>query len=515
MASHPKTFLIVLDGFGDGKDYPFNAIKNAKMPFYRELCSKFPRSQLLTCGEAVGLPAGIMGNSEVGHTNIGAGRIVYQELTRINRDIRNGDFKNNKEIIQTIDAAASKGGRVHLLGLLSDAGVHSHTDHLKALLEMIHPKVPATIHIFSDGRDTPPTSVLKYINELGEVLKKYPGTVFGSLSGRYFAMDRDQRWDRVEKAWKVLVGESTPYSFQDENGVKAAFKAAKESIDRNVTDEFIEPVLFNPKSGRATIEDGDAILFYNFRSDRARELTRAFTENNFSGFTIKKRPKLSRFLCFTQYDKNFGLPVAFLPQNLDHILPDVFSENKLKQFRIAETEKYAHVTFFFNGGRELVYPGEDRVLIPSPKDVATYDLKPEMSAPEVTAKLTETLKAAQHEFVLVNYANPDMIGHTGNYDAAIKAMQVVDDCLNKTVSTALNSDYTVMITADHGNIEEMRDEHDHPHTQHTLNPVPFHFISKTLKPKCNDGVLADIAPTILKVMGLPIPKEMTGKVLIK
>ncbi len=511
----PKVFLIILDGFGDGKDYPFNAIKNAKMPFYKDLSRSFPRSQLITCGEAVGLPAGVMGNSEVGHTNIGAGRVVFQELTRINRDIRNGDFKSNKEILMTIEAAKSKKGRVHLLGLLSDAGVHSHTAHLKALLEMIHPKCSTTIHIFSDGRDTPPTSVLKYIKELGEILKAFPGTVIGSLSGRYFAMDRDQRRDHAEKAWKALLGEIPSHPNLNGNGIEAAVQVAQASIDRGVTDEFIEPVHFDPKEGHSKISDGDAVIFYNFRSDRARELTRAFTEDAFSGFQIKSRPKLSRYLCFTQYDRKFKLPVAFLPQNLNHILPDIFCAKHLKQFRIAETEKYAHVTFFFNGGREQVYDGEDRVLIPSPKDVATYDLKPEMSAPEVTTQLVSRLEKAAHEFVLVNYANPDMVGHTGNYEAAVKAMSVIDDCLKKTVTAALNSDYTVMITADHGNIEEMRDEHNHPHTQHTLNPVPFHFISKSLKPKLNDGVLADIAPTILKTMGIDIPKEMTGKILIR
>lgn len=514
-ATTPKILLIVLDGFGDGKNYPFNAIKNAKMPFYRGIAAKFPRAQLLTCGEAVGLPPGVMGNSEVGHTNMGAGRVVYQELTRINRDIRNGDFRRNEEITATVEAAARSGGRVHLLGLLSDAGVHAHIDHLKALVAAASEKAPVTIHVFTDGRDTPPTSSLKYVRELEEFLKAHPHAVVGSLSGRYYAMDRDHRWDRVELAHRALTGAATAHPLKTGNGIDAAIEALRDSHAKNVTDEFVVPSRFEPEAGRGFIADGDAVVFANFRADRARELTRALTEDGFAGFKRDKFPRLSRFLCFTRYDKTLALPVAFPPQNPGKIFPELLEQNGLRQFRIAETEKYAHVTFFFNGGREQVFTGEERALIPSPRDVATYDLKPEMSAPEVTEKLSLRLKEARDHFVLVNYANPDMVGHTGNYEAAVKAMETVDRCLNIAVTTALSAGYEVIITADHGNIEEMRDEHDQPHTQHTLNPVPVHYLSKRFKYALGDGVLADLAPTMLEIMGLPKPAEMTGTSLLK
>lgn len=510
----PKVFLIILDGFGDGKHSPYNAIQNAHMPFYKGISLKFPRAQLITCGEAVGLPPGVMGNSEVGHMNMGAGRIVYQELTRINKAIADGEFVRNKVLQSAIEAAKKSGGRLHLMGLLSDAGVHSHLSHLKALIQMANEKVPVTIHAFTDGRDTPPTSSARYLKELGEFLRGHPSVVIGSVSGRYYAMDRDNRWDRVEKAWKTLVGQCDPYAYHKGNGVGAALKVIEESYAKEVTDEFILPTRFEPEAGRGHIVDGDAVIFFNFRADRARELTRAFTEKNFKSFDAKNRPKLSSYVCLTQYDKTFELPAAFMPQNLSHILPDVLAENGLKQFRIAETEKYAHVTFFFNGGREQPYPLEDRVLIPSPKDVPTYDLKPEMSAFEVADKAAERLSQADCSFVLLNFANPDMVGHTGNYDAAVKALVAVDKCLDKTISAALKADYDVIITADHGNIEEMRDDHDQPHTQHTLNPVPLHYLSKKFKYRVRDGILSDIAPTVLEIMGLPQPREMTSRSLL-
>lgn len=503
----PKTLLIVLDGFGEGKDYPFNAIKNAKMPFYREISKKFPRAQLLTCGEAVGLPPGVMGNSEVGHMNMGAGRIVYQELTRINRDIRNGDFARNAEILNAVKAAEKSGGRIHLFGLLSDAGVHSHTDHLKTLLEICSAKAPVTVHPFTDGRDTPPGSAEGFLKELVSLAEKFPGTVIGSLCGRYYAMDRDNRWERVELAYDAITGAIPADS-------ATPMQALKNSYDKNVSDEFVVPVRFDSPVGRGTVEDGDVMIFFNFRGDRAREITRAFTESNFDGFKRKKTVKLAHYLCFTQYDKKLPLPVAFLPQNLQNIFPDVLAANSLSQFRIAETEKYAHVTFFFNGGREAVYPGEERYLVASPKDVATYDLKPEMSAPEVTTELAKRLSSGKYDFSLVNFANPDMVGHTGNYGAAIKALECVDHCLDKVVTAALGQDYNIFITADHGNIEEMCDNHDEPHTQHTLNPVPVHFISKQFEYKIKDGILADLAPSLLEVMGLAQPSEMTGKSLL-
>lgn len=510
----PKVFLIVLDGFGDGPNTPHNAILNAHMPYYKELSKKFPRAQLMTCGEAVGLPAGVMGNSEVGHMNMGAGRIVYQELTRINKAIRDGEFKRNAEINKTIEAVQKAGGRLHLMGLLSDAGVHSHLDHLKALIELASEKVPVTVHVFTDGRDTPPTSGLGYTKQLGEFLQKYPGAVVGSVSGRYFAMDRDNRWDRVEKAYNAITGQSARHAQTKGNGLAAAVKVIEDSYAKEVTDEFIVPVSIEPEGGRGRVADGDGIVFYNFRADRARELTRAFTEDGFKEFDTGARPKLSRYLCLTQYDKNFPLPVAYPPQNLSHILPDILEENGLAQFRIAETEKYAHVTFFFNGGREKPYSHEDRLLIPSPKDVPTYDLKPEMSAFEVADAVTAKLQKGEAHFVLLNFANPDMVGHTGNYDAAVRALVAVDKCLDKVVSAALKSGYDVIITADHGNVEEMHDNHDEPHTQHTLNPVPVHYISNKHKYRIKDGILADLAPTILDIMGIQKPAEMTQKSLL-
>jgi 2,3-bisphosphoglycerate-independent phosphoglycerate mutase len=512
--SFPKVFLIVLDGFGDGKHSPFNAILNSHMPFYKTLSKTYPRAQLMTCGEAVGLPPGVMGNSEVGHMNMGAGRIVYQELSRINKAIRDGEFAQNPEILRAVQAVEKSGGRLHLMGLLSDAGVHSAMGHLKALIDVASKKVPITVHAFTDGRDTPPNSSPGYLRELGEYLRSHPSAVVGSVCGRYYAMDRDNRWDRVEKAWRALTGQMDAYPYTKGNGVGAALKVVEESYAKQVSDEFIVPTRFEPEAGRGHIADGDGVIFFNFRSDRARELTRAFTEPDFQGFKLGTRPKLASYLCMTQYDKTFNVAVAFPPQNLTHILPDVLAENHLKQFRIAETEKYAHVTFFFNGGREKLYPDEDRLLIPSPKDVPTYDLKPEMSAFEVADAVAKKLTQGDASFVLINFANPDMVGHTGNYDAAVKALDAVDKCLDKTVTAALKSGYDVLITSDHGNIEEMRDGHDHPHTQHTLNPVPLHYISNKFKYRVKDGVLADLAPTILEIMGIKQPREMTGHSLL-
>lgn len=511
---YPKVFLIVLDGFGDGKDSPHNAIQHAHMPFYKDISKKFPRAQLMTSGEAVGLPNAVMGNSEVGHMNMGAGRIVYQELTRINKAIRDKEFDRNPEFAKTIDAVKKSGGRLHLMGLLSDAGVHSHIEHLKALIRLASEKVPVTVHVFTDGRDTPPTSGERYVRALGEYLRQYPSAVIGSVSGRYYAMDRDNRWDRVEKAWRAITAQMDASPYKKGNGVGAALEVIKDSYAKSVTDEFILPTRFEPEAGRGHVVDGDGIIFFNFRSDRARELTRAFTEEKFTGFARPVVPKLARYLCLTQYDKTFSLPVAYPPQNLTHILPDVLAEHGLHQLRIAETEKYAHVTFFFNGGREAPYSHEDRILIPSPQDVPTYDLKPEMSAFQVTDAVVARLEKGDCQFVLLNYANPDMVGHTGNYDAAVKALIAVDRCLEKSITAAMKSGYDVIITADHGNVEEMCDGHDEPHTQHTLNPVPIHYISKTHKYRVKDGILADIAPTILDIMGIPKPNEMTRTSLL-
>jgi 2,3-bisphosphoglycerate-independent phosphoglycerate mutase len=392
--------------------------------------------------------------------------------------------------------------------------VHATLEHIEAIVDLASAKVPVTVHAFMDGRDTPPTSGLGYMKKLGEFLRKHPSSVVGSVGGRYYGMDRDNRWDRVEKAWKALTGQMDPYPYTHGNGVGAAVKVIEESYAKQVTDEFIVPVRFEPEAGRGHIADGDVVIFANFRADRARELTRAFTEPDFKEFNTGHRPKLAHYTSMTQYDKKFTVAVAFPPQNLTHILPDVLAEHHLKQFRIAETEKYAHVTFFFNGGREQPYPDESRILVPSPKDVPTYDLKPEMSAFEVADKVAAQLERGDTNFVLLNFANADMVGHTGNYDAAVKALVAIDKCLEKTVTAALKGGYSVLITADHGNIEEMHDDHDQPHTQHTLNPVPIHLISKDLKYRLQDGILADVAPTVLELLGLPKPSEMTQKSLL-
>lgn len=508
----PKVLLIVLDGFGDGKDYPFNAITHSRMPFYRSLTTRYPKAQLLTSGEAVGLPPGVMGNSEVGHMNMGAGRIVYQDLTRIDKSIREKQFQKNHGINATIQKVKLSRGRLHLFGLLSDAGVHSHLSHLKAILEMCEQEgVPAIVHAFTDGRDTPPQSGLQYAKALESFVNGLSLACIGSVSGRYFAMDRDQRWDRVAKAWSVLIGKAAPSSL-------SASAVIEKSYESGITDEFIEPTLLSsPRQSSSAVRDGDGIFFYNFRADRARQLTRAFTQKDFHDFETGQRPQLAAYLCMTEYDKTFGLPVAFPPQNLTQMLPDVLAAHHLKQFRIAETEKYAHVTFFFNGSREKPYEGEQRILIASPKDVPTYDLKPEMSAPEVTQRLVARIEKGEENFMLVNYANPDMVGHTGNYEAAIKALETIDACLEKVVTAAIQSHYSVFITADHGNVEEMRecDHLEQIHTQHTLNPVPVHFISADFHYKLREGgVLADIAPSILEIMGLEKPAEMSGKSLL-
>ena len=514
-----RAILIILDGFGIGKTSAFNAIGNAKMPFYREVLMKYPHSQLLTHGAAVGLPDGIMGNSEVGHTTMGAGRIIYQDLTRISKSIQDREFNRNMILRQTLEAGARATGRVHLMGLLSDGGVHSHMDHLLSLLDLcVELQVPQVfVHAFLDGRDTPPDSSPKYL----AMLQRHPAfgplgvgatkAFVASLSGRYFAMDRDQRWDRVEKAWNVLTGQTTPLQVSPLQAVQASYALGK-------TDEFVEPILLNPVGA---LREGDSVVFFNYRADRARELSEVISTDDFHGFTRKVRPKLSAFCGMTVYDRSLPLPAAFGPQNLDHIFGEWIDERHLRQFRIAETEKYAHVTFFFNGGRESQFPGEDRLVIPSPKDVPTYDLKPEMSAQQVAEEAERRILSGQYDFVLMNFANADMVGHTGNYEATVRAMETLDRCLARVVGAAEKNGYHVLLTADHGNAEEMCDHEGRPHTQHTLNPVPAIWVApqSAIAPQSSrialrDGGLQDIMPTLCDIMGLPLPREVTGKSLI-
>jgi 2,3-bisphosphoglycerate-independent phosphoglycerate mutase len=520
MPATSRSVLIVLDGFGIGKESPFNAVANAKMPFYGELLAKYPHSKLLTHGECVGLPDGVMGNSEVGHMTMGAGRIVYQDLTRISKAIRDKEFFQNPILRQTIDAGARATGRVHLMGLLSDGGVHSHIDHLFALLDLCAElRVPEVfVHCFTDGRDTPPTSSLAYMRRLIEhpaFRNDAPARArVGVISGRYFAMDRDKRWDRVAKAYLALTGQvpAAPAGTMPVQALEASHRNQK-------TDEFIEPVLLD---ATAAVRDGDSLVFFNYRSDRARELTEAFTRPDFAGFDRGKAPKLSAFCGMTVYDRNLNVPAAYPPQSLQNIFGEWLEKHSLRQFRIAETEKYAHVTFFFNAGREQPFQGEDRVLVPSPKDVPTYDLKPEMSADQVAVDAAERISRQAYDFVLMNFANADMVGHTGNYEAAVRACEALDRCLAQVVGAAERNGYHVLLTADHGNAEEMRAcDSSEIHTQHTLNPVPALWIppNSAVAPRrdrrpLRDGTLEDVMPTLCDVMGLPLPREVTGRSLL-
>lgn len=517
MLPSQKAVLIVLDGFGIGKDSPCNAIANGKMPFYKELISKYPHSQLITHGEAVGLPPGIMGNSEVGHMTMGAGRIIYQDLTRISKAIRDKEFSKNPVLRKTIEAGAARTGRVHLMGLLSDGGVHSTMEHLFALLELcVELKVPqVSVHCFLDGRDTPPDSSVKYLEQLlNHPSFKAAHATIATVMGRYYAMDRDKRWERVEQAYKVMTGQTAAFTTAEKG--PAVLASVKKSHENGKTDEFVEPTLLDPA---AAMKDGDSVVFFNFRSDRAREISHAMSEADFKDFDRGKGFKPSAYAGMTTYDKNLkNVAVAFGPQNLNHILGEWLEEKSIPQFRTAETEKYAHVTFFFNGGREAPFKGEDRVLIPSPRDVATYDLKPEMSALQVAQTAADHIALNKYGFVLMNFANADMVGHTGNYEAALKAMTTLDRCLSQVISTAEKSGYHVLLTADHGNAEEMCDAEGRPHTQHTLNPVPAIWVApntavapKKSRVAMKDGSLADVMPTLCHLMGLDTPREVTGK----
>ncbi len=513
----PKTkpvLLVVLDGWGIRKEREANAIAVAGTPSMDALVSEFPSTRLETSGLSVGLPEGQMGNSEVGHTNLGAGRIVYQDLVRINRAVEEGSFYSNDALLMACRRAKESGGALHLMGLVSDGGVHSHVDHLHACLELARREgvARAFVHAFMDGRDTPPRSGHGYMAELEKRLREKGYGKVATVSGRYYAMDRDKRWDRVALAFAALV-------HGDGHRASSGVAAMEASYGRGEGDEFVKPTVVVNGDGKpvASVRDGDAVLFFNFRADRAREITRAFTDPSFKDFDRRAAPRLSAWVCMSEYDKTFGLPVAFAPQDLTEIFPEIVSRAGLRQLRCAETEKYAHVTFFFNGGRETVYPNEDRILVPSPREVKTYDEKPEMSAREVTEKLVAALGTGQYGFALVNFANPDMVGHTGILDAAVKAVKVVDECLGRLWQAARKQGMAMLVTADHGNCELMTDPvTGQPHTAHTLNPVPFiladpDFRGAKLRAK---GVLADVAPTILQVMGLPQPREMKGLGLV-
>ena len=504
------TMLMILDGFGDNPNKDGNAIKLANTPNIDKLMKKYPNTDIYTSGKYVGLPDGQMGNSEVGHTNIGAGRIVYQELTRITKSIEDGDFFSNQELIAAIENCKKNNSKLHILGLVSDGGVHSHIRHLYGLLELAKRRdfEDVYVHCFLDGRDTPPASAEGYIIKLQEKMQEKGIGKIASISGRFYSMDRDKRWQRVQKCYDALVkGE----------GIKAnsAVKAIEDSYQKEVFDEFVEPtVICNGEEPIAKIEENDSVIFFNFRPDRAREITRAIVDKDFNEFETKKMNVY--FVCFTNYDETMpNVHIAFKKETLHNTFGEVVSKAGLTQLRIAETEKYAHVTFFFNGGEEKQYPGEDRILVPSPK-VETYDQKPEMSAYEVTDKVVEALENDKYDAVILNFANTDMVGHTGSLEAAIKAVEAVDECVGRIVKVIEEKKGNLIITADHGNAEQMIDyKTGEPHTAHTTNPVPIILITDNPSYKLKEnGKLADLAPTMLELMGLEKPQEMTGESLL-
>ena len=502
-----KTMLIIMDGWGIGQVPASDAIRAANTPFTDSLYQQYPNTTLTTCGEAVGLPEGQMGNSEVGHLNLGAGRIVYQELQRINVAIREKSFQQNKTLQNALETAKAQDKSLHLIGLVSDGGVHSHLNHLKALIDCCVAKNlnKVYIHAFTDGRDCDPKSGLDFIKDLESYLENKPVKI-ASLCGRYYAMDRDNRWERIKLAYDALVNGKGHVA-------KDATKAIQESYKQNITDEFIQPtVLVNETNTPvATIQNGDVVICFNFRTDRCREITQALSQRD---FPEQDMHKLSlHYTTMTEYDKTFeNVHVIFETDNLNKTLGQVLEEADRTQIRIAETEKYPHVSFFFSGGREKPFTGEKRIMIPSPK-VATYDLQPEMSAQLVTDAIVTEIKNETADFICLNYANADMVGHTGVWNAAIKAAETVDHCVAQVVTAALEHDYTIFLTADHGNSDYLINPDGTPNTAHTLNPVPLFVIDKNWHPTLKPGKLADIAPTLLKRMNIDVPSEMTGTIL--
>jgi len=506
------TVLTILDGWGLAPDGPGNAVRLARTPNMDRLWSGQPHTRLLCSGEAVGLPPGQMGNSEVGHLNLGAGRVVYQDILRIDRAIASGRFFENPALAGLMDRLKGNGGALHLLGLVSDGGVHSSLEHLYALVDMAGRRglKRVFIHAFTDGRDTPPQSGLGYLKE---VIGRLEGLGLGrlaSLGGRYWGMDRDKRWERVEKHYQVLVLGQGKTARDPIEAVAAAYQAGE-------TDEFITPLALVDGQGRplAAIGDGDGVVFFNFRADRAREMTRVLNQPGFREFDVSGRPKLSGYVTMTLYDETFDLPAAFPPEHLEGILGQVVSGAGLRQLRIAETEKYAHVTYFFNGGEEAPFEGEERILVPSPKEVATYDLKPEMSAPAVTEALLERLDRGGLDFVVLNFANGDMVGHTGVLEAAIRAVECVDECLGRVEAAVLGRGGTLLVTSDHGNAELMLDQDGRPYTAHSVdNPVPFILVGRPGLELVQGGALCDVAPTVLELMDLERPPQMSGQSLV-
>ena len=505
------TMLMILDGFGVNEKNEGNPVKQANTPHLNEILTKNPNTIIHTSGLEVGLPEGQMGNSEVGHTNIGAGRIIYQDLAKITKAIEDGNFFSKSEFVKAIENCKANNSKLHLMGLLSDGGVHSHNRHLYGLLEMAKRKdfENVYVHCFLDGRDTPPASGESYIAELEEKMKEKGVGQIATIAGRFYAMDRDKRWERVQSAYNAMINGEGEKSI-------SAIAAIEESYQQEVFDEFVKPTVITNKNGEpvAKIEDGDSVIFFNFRPDRAREITRAIVDKEFDGFETKKIN--TYFVCMTPYDETMpNVDVAYRKEEIRNTFGEYISRRGLKQLRIAETEKYAHVTFFFNGGDEKQYEGEDRILVPSPK-VEIYDLKPEMSAYEVCDKVVEAIKSEKYDSIILNFANPDMVGHTGNTDAVIKALEAIDECVQKVVDAVNEVNGTLLITADHGNCEQMIDyKTGEPQTAHTTNPVPLAIVGLPSNKKIKEGRLADLAPTMLDIMGLEKPDEMTGESLLE
>jgi 2,3-bisphosphoglycerate-independent phosphoglycerate mutase len=504
-----KVILVIMDGWGLGRQKSSDAIQNARVPFVSSLYKKYPNTTLVTCGEDVGLPEGQMGNSEVGHLNLGAGRVVYQELQRINVAIRDGSFGQNPVLLGAIREAKANGRPLHLLGLVSDGGVHSHINHLKAIVDLCKKEGMdrVYIHAFTDGRDTDPRSGLGFIRDLQGHLDQGGTGQIATVSGRYYAMDRDKRWERVRLAYDALVNGQGDRS---SGGVAAVEKAYASGI----TDEFILPtvILGEDQQPLATIKDGDSVICFNFRTDRCREITQVLTQTDIPEQGMKKLSL--RYTTMTQYDQSFkGVNVIFENDDLKNTLGEILAGEGLTQIRIAETEKYPHVTFFFSGGREIPFEGEKRIMVPSPK-VATYDLQPEMSALELTEAILPEIRGRSADFICLNFANADMVGHTGVWEAVIRAAETVDKCVEKVVTAALENEYTIFLTADHGNADYMINKDGSPNTAHSLNLVPFFIIDGEWKGSIRAGKLGDLAPTILTMMGVAIPPEMKGEVLI-
>jgi 2,3-bisphosphoglycerate-independent phosphoglycerate mutase len=512
MSNNKPTVLIILDGWGHSDTSDANAIAAANTPTWDNLWQHAPHTLISGSGMDVGLPDGQMGNSEVGHMTLGAGRTVYQDLTRINQAVSDGDFFKNPILLKAVDATLTHHSALHLIGLVSAGGVHSHEDHFHAMIELAVKRGATRIyvHAFLDGRDTPPRSAHESLQKIDAQLRQHHCGRVASIVGRYFAMDRDNRWDRVAQAYNLLTQGLCEFSAATAvDGLNAAYS-------RNENDEFVKATAIIPSNEKAvTINDGDSVIFMNFRADRARQLTRAFTNPHFSEFSRAKKPQPSSFITLTEYANDIDVPCAFSPANLTNTLGEYLANLNKKQLRIAETEKYAHVTFFFSGGQETPFNGEDRILVPSPK-VATYDLKPEMSAPEVTDKIIEAIRSTKYDFIACNFANGDMVGHTGIFSAAVKAVEALDHCLARIIATLQEAGGQCLITADHGNVEQMADESTgQAHTAHTCELVPLVYVGNrniTLQQK--NGKLSDVAPTLLTLMDLPIPIEMTGHNLI-